>query len=89
MNMDWKYSIEFNKVIREVEDLEFPEQRRILVESLMKQAETLPNEHGHWLRAAFQDFATCIGECEDIEEVDGILEEMYDFADEENVWLGL
>lgn len=87
--MIWQHTLEFNKVIREVEDLEFPEQRRRLTECLKTEAEKLPNDDGHWLKDAIVDFAECIGLCEDIEEVDAILEELYDFADDERIWLGL
>ncbi len=87
--MTWKYTLEFNMTIRDVEDLEFSEQRRRLMESLKTEAAKLPNDDGHWLRTAITEFAHCIGQCEDIEEVDAILEELYDFADEEHIWLGL
>jgi hypothetical protein len=87
--MHWKFDLDFNRVVREVEDLEFLEQRKLLTESLKTQAEKLPNDDGHWLRACVVDFAECISLCEDIEEVDAVLEEFYDFADSESIWLGI
>lgn len=85
----WKHYLDFGKVFREVEAMEFLEQRRKLSETLKVESEKLPDVWPRHLKRVVADYATCIGLCEDIEEVDAILEEIYDFADAEHISMGL
>lgn len=87
--MDWKYTLDIKTTLREVEDLEFTEQRKLLAEALRREAQKLPDGDGYGLKSVMADFAECVELCEDIEEVDAVLEEVYDFADAERIWMGL
>ena len=87
--MLWKYTLDFNRVVREVDEMDFDVQRKTLSESLKSQAEALPNVDGQWLQQTMKEFATCINGCEDREEIDSVLDEVYDFADSNAIWMGL
>lgn len=84
--MNWRYRVDIGKSIRKAQDtsVTFEQAKRILMDALQEAAGELPSG----MEEAFIGWAMDMEGATDEDEVDEILEQVYDFADEKRIWLG-
>ncbi len=83
----WKHRVGAGKAISEAaenDDLDFEGKKAHIGKALRADALKLPRA----LAEQFEDFAQSIEDAYDVDEVDHVLEEMFDFADEARIWMG-
>lgn len=84
--MDWQHKIDIKQTLRLLEGNDnITECRQKLADTLRSESKKLPDS----FQASFEDFAVNMELCEDIGELDCVLEDVYDFADTNAIWLGL
>jgi hypothetical protein len=84
--MNWKHEVEINKTVGLAMDEEdFLKQREMIAAVFKTEAEKLPPS----LSVKFKDFACEIAATEDEDELNGVLDEAYDFADVQAIWMGV
>lgn len=84
--MDWQHTIDIKTTLRALEGNDnITEVRQRMADTIRAEAKKLPEK----IHPNFEDFAVAMELCEDIKEIDCILEDVYDFADANSIWLGI
>ena len=84
--MDWKHELDIKVTLRALEGNDnIVEVRQRLANSIRVESKKLPAE----FHQSFEDFAVAMELCEDIKEIDCVLDTVYDFADAKKIWMGL
>jgi hypothetical protein len=81
----WRYHIDIRGAIERAQDLDdFEAQKQTIKKAVERGAKSLPEDDSEQL----QDFADLIGWAENVEEVDAVLNDLFDYADEARIWTG-
>lgn len=81
----WKYHLDIRSAIEEAGDqeLDAEDAGKFIAERLKREVRKLPEN----LRDEILDIAERLEVSEDIEEIDGHLQDLYNFADDERIWM--
>lgn len=85
MPRGWKYHLDVRSAVEEAGDQELSAEDagKFIAERLKREVKKLPED----LRDEILDIAERLEVSEDMEELDGHLEDLYNFSDDERIWM--